>query len=125
MMSLQKLIFTGLFLFTFLINFGFTAHEAHAQGYDLNKIKQTSENVSVDSLGAAAKEYSIPILIACVVLSGFLALAGIAFKPLKVAAGSLLGIGILFFVLVNYAPEISGILISIVDGVMGRVTGGA
>lgn len=126
-MILKKIIFISAFLFMFLFNFGFSINETHAstQGYDLNKIKETSENVSLESLGSLAKEYSIPILIVCVVLSGFLALGGIAFKPLKVAAGSLLGIGVLFFILVNYAPEIGGILISIVDGIMERVSGGA
>lgn len=94
------------------------------EGYDLNAIKQTSENVSLDSLGVLAKEYSIPILVIIVILSGFTALLGLIFKPLKAVAGTLLGIGILFFVLVNYAPQIVGILIALVESVMNRVTGG-
>jgi len=91
-------------------------------GYDLSEIEKTSENVSLDSLGALAKEYSIPILIVLVVLSGFSAL--IAFKPMKVVAGSLLGIGILFYILVNFAPQIVGIMMAIIDSIMSRVTGG-
>ncbi|MEQ2529092.1 hypothetical protein WMO40_20670 [Bacillaceae bacterium CLA-AA-H227] len=93
-------------------------------GYDLSEIEKTSENVSLDSLGALAKEYSIPILIVLVVLSGFSALIGLAFKPMKVVAGSLLGIGILFYILVNFAPQIVGIMMAIIDSIMSRVTGG-
>lgn len=96
---------------------------ANTGGYDISKVKETSENVDLDSLGALAKEYSVPIVIILVVLSGFSALLGLVFKPLKVVSGSLLGIGILFYVLVNFAPQIVGILLAVIESVMSRVTG--
>ncbi|MGA5692692.1 hypothetical protein [Cytobacillus pseudoceanisediminis] len=123
-MKYKFLIALGAFLLSIQLNFFITgAAHASTEGYDMNKIQNTADNVSLDSLGAAAKEYSVPILVITVILSGFLALGGIVFKPLKLAAGSLLGIGILFFSLVNYAPELAGIMISIVDSVMDRITG--
>ncbi|MFS0783397.1 hypothetical protein [Bacillus sp. 1P06AnD] len=128
-MSNKWLIVCGLLGMLLLLNVtgGTTAYAdmPTGGGYDLNKIKTTSEQVSIDSMGAMAKEYSIPIIVIVVVLSGFMALGGLVFKPLKLAAGSLLGIGILFFVLVNYAPEVAGIMISFVDNIMTRLTGGA
>lgn len=122
---MRKLLFVlGAFLLIFELGI-FASNETYAatEGYDLNKIESTAENVSLDSLGVMAKEYSVPILVVAVVLSGFLALGGIVFKPLKVASGSLLGVSVLFFVIVNYAPELAGIMISVVDSVMDRVTG--
>lgn len=100
------------------------AMAATTEGYDLSKIKETSENVTFDSLGALAMEYSIPILVTVVIISGILALLGIAFKPLRAAAMGLLGTGVVFFIGVNYAPQITGIMIAIVDGIMSRVSGG-
>lgn len=93
-------------------------------GLDLDLIKETSESFSLNSLFEIAKEFSIPILVGMVVLSGFSALLGLIFKPLKVVAGSLLGIGLVFFLLVNYAPQIVGIMIAFVRSVMSRITGG-
>jgi hypothetical protein len=87
------------------------------------EVLDTSENVSLGNFIQVAEEYSIPILVVMVVISAFLALIGIIFKPLKAAAGGILGMSILFFVLVNYAPQIAGIMISIVDGIMSRITG--
>lgn len=100
------------------------ANASTSGGYDLKDIEETSKNVSFDSLGSLAKEYSIPILVVLVVLSAFAALLGFIFKPMKVAAGSLLGIGIVFYLMVNFAPQIVGILMAIVDSIMSRVTGG-
>lgn len=94
------------------------------EGYDLSTIKETSESVSLDSLGVLAKEYSIPILVILVIVSGFTALLGLVFKPLKAVAGTVLGIGIVFFLLVNYAPQIVGIMIAVADSVVSRITGG-
>lgn len=94
------------------------------EGYDLSKIRETSENVDFESLGALAKEYSIPIFVILVVLSGFSALLGLVFQPMKLAAGSLLGIGILFYSLVNFAPQIVGIMMAIIDTVMLSLSGG-
>jgi hypothetical protein len=92
-------------------------------GYDLSQIDKASKNVTLDGLGALAKEYSIPILVVLVVLAAFSALLGFAFKPMKVVAGSLLGTGVLFYIMVNFAPQIVGIMMAIVDSVMSRVTG--
>jgi uncharacterized membrane protein YphA (DoxX/SURF4 family) len=125
----SKIIYSIVIMsFVFLLNFVAVPNEVLAtsvsEGYDLNKIEQTSQNVSVDSLGVMAREYSIPIVVISVVLSGFMALAGLVFKPLKLAAGGLFGITILFYIMVNYAPEISGIIISVVDSIVSRISGG-
>lgn len=93
-------------------------------GYNLEEVQKASENISLDSIFALAKEYSIPILIIIVVLSGFSALLGLMFKPMKIVSGSLLGMGILFFILVNFAPQIVGIMMAVIDSVMSRITGG-
>lgn len=99
------------------------ANASTTGGYNLDEIKDTSENISFDRLGALAKEYSVPILVVMVVLSGFSALLGFIFKPMKLAAGTILGIGILFYVMVNFAPQIVGIMMAIVDSIMSRITG--
>ncbi|WP_019156875.1 hypothetical protein [Robertmurraya massiliosenegalensis] len=110
-----------------LICWGFFAQpelaSASTVNIDVDSVKATSENVSLDGMMSLAKEYSIPILIVLVVLSGFSALIGLAFKPAKILAGSLLGMGLLFFLLVNFAPQIVGIMMAAVDSVMSRVTG--
>lgn len=128
-MKKKKIFTVSLFALSFalLLTFGLPMNQASASSseIDFDKVRNTSQNVTLDGTLAVAKEYSIPILIVSVVISGFLALGGIMFKPLKLAASSLLGIGILFFILVNYAPQIAGVLISIVDGVVNRVSGGA
>lgn len=123
--AVTKLIMVTMVLL--IVSMGISAFEpsvsATTSGYDLNKVKEAQENVSIDSLMVAAKEYSLPILITIVVISGFTALGGLVFKPLKAAAGSLLGVGIVFFVLVNFAPQIVGIMISVVNSIMERITG--
>lgn len=97
--------------------------DTQTKGYDLSKVKETSENVNFESLGALAKEYSIPIFVVLVVLSGFSALLGLFYKPMKLAAGSLLGIGLVFYIAVNFAPQIVGIMMAIVNAVMLSVSG--
>lgn len=97
--------------------------DTQTEGYDLSKIKETSENVDFESLGALAKGYSIPILVVLVVLSGFSALLGLFYQPMKLAAGSLLGIGLVFYIAVNFAPQIVGIMMAIVNAVMLSVSG--
>ncbi|MEK5217736.1 hypothetical protein [Psychrobacillus sp. FSL H8-0487] len=109
---------------SFLLFQGDITFASTTEGYDLSTIRETSENVSLDSLGVLAKEYSIPILVIMVIIAGFSALLGLIFKPLKAVAGSIFGIGIVFYLLVNFAPQITGVLISVVDSVMNRVTGG-
>lgn len=108
----------------FFLNVGVPFVEA-SNGIDYDAVRNSSANLSVDELFNMSKEYSVPILIGGFVLSGFMAVAGLVFKPLKMAAGSLIGICLLFFILVNYAPTLAGVMISVVDGVMSRLSGGA
>lgn len=111
--------------FMFLFNFGVVGIAEASTNIDYEAIRNTDSNLSIDYLFGIATEYSVPILIGGIVLSGFMAVVGLVFKPLKMAAGGLFGTCIMFFILVNYAPEISGILISVVDGIMSRISGGA
>lgn len=124
MNGLLKISFVIILGMNISIFFPELADASTPAGYNLSDIKETSENVNLDSLGALAKEYSVPILVILVVLAGFSALLGFAFKPMKVAAGSLLGIGIVFYLMVNFAPQIVGIMMAILDSIMSRVTGG-
>lgn len=124
MNKIVAVISMGIFLFLININLGLGTAEASMKS-SITEVQQTSQNVSLGGLIDIAEEYSIPILVVIVVVAAFMALLGIMFKPLKAAAGGLLGTGILFFILVNYAPQIAAILISIADGVMSRITGGA
>lgn len=109
---------------SFLLFQGDATFASTTEGYDLSTIKNTSENVSLDSLGVVVKEYSIPILVIMVIVSGFTALLGLVFKPLKAVAATVFGMGIVFYLLVNFAPQIVGVLIAVVDSVMSRIAGG-
>lgn len=94
-------------------------------GYDISKIKDTSANVTLDSFIAAAQSFSLPVLIVVIVLSGFMAIIGLIFKPLKTAAITMLGMGMIFYILVNYAPQVLGILIGLCDSLMDVLTSSA
>lgn len=121
----KPLILVVSFVLMFLFNFIATPVEASTSfaEYDLNKIEQTAQNVDGDKLLNLAKEFSIPLLIVAMVLSVFLFLGGIIFKWMRVAAGSLFTSSIFFFIVVNWAPDLAGILIGAIDYVMGRITG--
>lgn len=109
-----------------LISFAVTGDLASANtGYDLDKVRQTSENVDAESIGKMAKGSSIPIMVTIIVIAAFVALVGIFFKKARAFAATMIGMVVIFFLLVNFAPEIAGILIGVVGNVMETLTGGA
>lgn len=101
-----------------------TTTNVESGGIDINAVQQTASTVSLESMIQSVQEFSVPILVILIILAAASAIGGLVYKPMRAAAGGFLGIGILFYVLVNNPEKIAGILISIGDGFMKIVTGG-
>lgn len=65
-----------------------------------------------------AKAYSIPLLVVSLLLAGiFLVLSVLFGRSLRQAAGGLVIAGIVAFILFNYAPQMAGFVLSLINSI--------
>lgn len=96
-----------------------------AQSVDVEKKleeMQVKTSTAVEKLWLMAKAYSVPILIISFLAGAVFMLLSIFFgQAMKRVAGGIIGMGIIAFILFNYAPQLTGMVLSLVDIVLGDI----
>lgn len=87
--------------------------EAKSMSESKKEIVETANKATFEGIIAGLQELSIPLLVGVVIGAAILFVIGIFIPPAKIVAYSMLGLGMLSFVLINYYDVVVGLIIAI------------